>query len=198
MNKIYKLTNNVNSKVYIGQTWFSLKHRLAQHLCNKVKSKLTNAIEKHGKEAFHIELITVSHTQEVADYWEKYFIEKFDSIKHGYNIKDGGSRGKQSESTKQKISKKAMGHKRNLGRVASEQAKQNISNSLLGSKNPMFGKHISNEVKQRISDAHFGKARPIEVKKKISDSMKATSKSNKGKTWKVIDGKRVWLENKGK
>ena len=37
------------------------------------------AIDKYGKDSFRYELLTVAHTQEIADYWEIYFIEKNNS-----------------------------------------------------------------------------------------------------------------------
>lgn len=53
--------------------------------------KLKNAFAKYGKTNFTIELLTIAHTQDVSDYWEKFFINKFDSIGNGYNIRDGGN-----------------------------------------------------------------------------------------------------------
>lgn len=35
-------------------------------------------------------MLTICHTQEIANYWEKYFIHMFNSIKQGYNILEGG------------------------------------------------------------------------------------------------------------
>ena len=57
---IYKITNNINNKVYIGQTTRDLKIRWYQH-CYKTKAKnicnrIYNAIQKHGKENFEIKL----------------------------------------------------------------------------------------------------------------------------------------------
>ncbi len=52
--------------------------------------KLRRALKKYGSENFWIELLTICHTQEKSDYWETYFIHKFDSIKHGYNTLEGG------------------------------------------------------------------------------------------------------------
>jgi group I intron endonuclease len=76
--------------------------------------KIARAIAKYGKNNFSIHCLTVYHTQEIADYWETYFIDKFDSIKRGYNIlRNGFSRkGTQhSNDTKQQMSVSRRGEK---------------------------------------------------------------------------------------
>jgi hypothetical protein len=56
---------------------------------------------------FHIELLTFCHSQEIADYWEIFFIRKFDSVKNGYNILEFANNRKgtkHSIKTKRKMS----------------------------------------------------------------------------------------------
>jgi group I intron endonuclease len=105
MNLIYKIVNTENNKVYVGQTWQTLRKRLTEHkyAYKKTNSIISNAINKYGIDKFRIELLTVAHTQEIADYWECYFIERYNSIDSGYNIKYGGSHGKHTEETIEKI-----------------------------------------------------------------------------------------------
>lgn len=90
---IYVIRNKINDKVYVGQTWGKIKRRFVVH-CQKSTSnncvKLRRAIDKYGKENFSIELITTCYTQVVANFYEKYFIHQFDSIKSGYNVLEGG------------------------------------------------------------------------------------------------------------
>lgn len=62
MAYIYKITNIINGKVYIGQTSFSIEKRFKEHLqdSNKAhteKRPLYDAIRKYGKDKFIIELI---------------------------------------------------------------------------------------------------------------------------------------------
>lgn len=109
-----------------------------------------NSIVKNGAENFSIEIITFTHTQEVADFWEAYFIQKYDSIKNGYNIREGGSRGKATESTKRKMSISLT------GKIKSEAAKQKISKS-------MKGKVFSKETLEKISIAMTGKKQSKET-----------------------------------
>jgi group I intron endonuclease len=89
---IYKITNQINHDVYIGQTWKTVQQRFAEHKrpSNKSCIKLKNALNKYGRDNFVVELITVCSTQDTADYWERYFITKYDSINTGYNLRQGG------------------------------------------------------------------------------------------------------------
>lgn len=56
------------------------------------------------------------------------------------------------------------------------------------------GKIISDEAKKKMSESHKGKSRKpfsAETRKKMSEAMKGIHKS---KTWKLVNGKRVWIE----
>jgi group I intron endonuclease len=184
---IYKIINSQNNKIYIGQTWGVLKKRLKDHKYDtKSCVKLSRAFKKYKKENFSIVLITVCGTQETADYWEKYFIEYYNSIKNGYNIRGGGSRGKHSEQSKRKISNSRKGAKC----PHSIETKQKISVALKGNKNNAnnkgnLGKKLSEETKQKISETNKGMQLSEEQKEKLG-------KVFRGKTWKIINGKRVW------
>lgn len=142
---IYKIINNVNNKIYIGQTWQPLKKRFAVHLSSSGCIKLSNAINKYGKSNFTIHMILVTNTQSIADYWENFFIQKFDSINIGYNIKTGGSHGKMSEESKIKIS---LSH---LGKKLSEETKKKLSIAKIGNVNAL-GKKLSLITKQKMSN----------------------------------------------
>lgn len=92
---IYKITNKINNKIYIGQTIGSLKKRWWTH-CNE-KNKciiLKNAIKKYGKDNFTIEEIDGANSQSELNYKEWLFIHKSNSLwPNGYNIKKGGEQG---------------------------------------------------------------------------------------------------------
>lgn len=106
---IYCVKNNINDRVYIGQTWQSLDRRFYEHKNQKKCLKLFNAIQKYGADNFSIQPLVVCSTQEVADFWEDYFITKYDSVEKGYNIRYGGSRGKHTPEAKKKMSDAHMG-----------------------------------------------------------------------------------------
>lgn len=95
--KIYKVTNKVNGKVYIGKTKRSLGKRWAQH-CQDANSriacfKLQRAIKKHGAENFTIEQIDCAATKDEADAKEVYWIRFYNATETGYNTSPGGKAG---------------------------------------------------------------------------------------------------------
>ena len=91
---IYRITNKVNGKVYIGQTINSLKQRFHKHINSEGCKYLHNAILKHGKENFVIEEIE-RVSQDKLDEREIYWIKYYNSTdrKFGYNIYPGGNLG---------------------------------------------------------------------------------------------------------
>ena len=92
MAYIYKITNDINSKVYIGKTEFSIEKRFSEHCRDSIKRRteqrpLYYAMNKYGIEHFHIELIVETDDPEER---EKYWIKQFDSYHNGYNDTLGG------------------------------------------------------------------------------------------------------------
>jgi group I intron endonuclease len=99
LGKIYKITNNINGKVYIGQTVKSLKERFEKHCWRTTNNDLYHfnmaikkAIRKYGKENFTIELIEEVETSKL-DEREVYWISYYDSYNKGYNCTLGGQNG---------------------------------------------------------------------------------------------------------
>lgn len=91
---IYKITNRINGKVYIGQTIHTLEQRWKQHLKNArngVKTHLYSAIRKYGEENFEPEIICSADTKEELNLLETYYIQEYNSIDVGYNMVDGGN-----------------------------------------------------------------------------------------------------------
>jgi group I intron endonuclease len=184
MNKtvcsIYKIVNNTNGKVYVGQTWITVQARFRRHkYASSNCIKLTRAIKKYGEDSFSVELITFCGTQEVADYLESHFINKFYSIENGYNILVGGKTGsrkgiKHSQETRDKLSKSATGRRHSIG------TKETLSTL-------RKGVLLSAEHKSKLSEAKKGKKFTEEHKSKLLGN-------HKGMTWNIVDGKRVWME----
>ena len=108
MGEIY-LIRSPSHKTYIGQTIYDYISRWRDHCYDAFDPKkdhcvkLNRAIRKYGKESFHIALILKCETQEELNRNEVRYIRIFNSIKDGYNIKEGGKNGKHSEATKIKI-----------------------------------------------------------------------------------------------
>lgn len=91
---IYKITNRVNNKVYIGQTHFTVEHRWKQHIKNynieHRKQPLYKAFDKYGLDNFYIEPIEEIDSDQL-DEREMYWIAYYDSFKNGYNANIGGT-----------------------------------------------------------------------------------------------------------
>lgn len=92
MGYIYKITNDVNNKVYIGQTRRSIAERWSVHkyrFQNKKNCPLYRAMEKLGVEHFNIELIEECPNDKLIEH-EKYWIKQYNSYLDGYNGNIGG------------------------------------------------------------------------------------------------------------
>lgn len=184
---IYRISNDFDENVYVGQTWGTIKARFSRH-CMVGQSNcvhLIRAIQLHGKERFKIECLLVTHTQEMADHWERHFIERYDSIANGYNCREGGSRGKHNDESRRKLAEKATGRKHtpetlkkmsdsHLGQSpgnkgitgvvkASDETKAKQSAALKGRPSPMKGRNHSVETRAKMSAAHKGRKKSPEA-----------------------------------
>ena len=94
MGIIYKVTNQENGKIYIGQTIQTLNERKNKHYYKARQEEYTthfiNALRKYPEEVFTWEIIDEEETQEALDEKEKYWIAYYNSVEEGYNTKDGG------------------------------------------------------------------------------------------------------------
>lgn len=91
MGYIYKIYNDVNDNIYIGQTTISIPTRWSQHKQN-AKTRETHlylAMRKYGIDNFHIEKIEEVPDKQL-DEREKYWISYYNSYYDGYNSTLGG------------------------------------------------------------------------------------------------------------
>ena len=94
LGKIYLISNDVNNKLYVGQTIQTLNKRFNGHCCYSKSDRSVNmyikrAIHKYGKDKFHITLIEECPINLLNDR-EKYWIAFYDSYNNGYNLTKGG------------------------------------------------------------------------------------------------------------
>ena len=109
---IYKISNNINDKVYIGQTSKDdLLSRISTHKkCVKIEKRRTNQLYKdmyeYGFDNFIFEIIDRADCQDELDRLERYWIKYYNSTnpEFGYNSDSGGLKGgTKSKETRRKI-----------------------------------------------------------------------------------------------
>lgn len=94
MSFIYKISNTINSKLYIGKTSNSIEKRWKEHLRDSKKESLVirplyRAMKKYGTDVFKIELVEEVSESSV-NVREIYWINYYNSFKEGYNATLGG------------------------------------------------------------------------------------------------------------
>ena len=87
---IYKMTNKITGKVYIGQTVRELEERMQEHYRHDTII-VDKAIQKYGKDSFDVEIIDRADTIEELNQKEQFWIRHYDCITpKGYNQCFGG------------------------------------------------------------------------------------------------------------
>lgn len=157
---VYKATNILNNKMYIGQTTRP-ERRFAEHTWKGSRSKiLSAAIKKHGKENFEFKILCWCPDKSYADYVEQELIKAHDTRRVGYNICVGGEGFGSGEDHPC------------YGRKASDEERKIKAESKRGALNPMFGKENTPEQKAKIRESLLG--REITWGNKISAAKKGT------------------------
>ena len=160
---IYKTTNLITGKIYVGQK------RASTFDTNYYGSgvRITNLLNKFGKEDFEIELLEECQSEQELNEREIYWIKTLNATDRnvGYNLMDGGYKVRgthHSLETKKKISKSKTGKHPNRDYTnISQDTKNKISNTLKKyyetHDNPRKGVHLSDETKQKLRKANLGK-----------------------------------------
>ena len=171
---IYSITNIKNNKKYIGMSQ-EVKTRLHKHLWALRKGthdnkKLQNAFNKYGEESFKTEILETFETKNRMEglQKEKFYIDKYDSYKKGYNMSngfDGSTLYKWTEEQTSKMKNFMKGNSYGKGVKRTEEHKKIISKTHKGKNvsketrekfikelNPFYGKHHSEETLKKISD----------------------------------------------
>lgn len=92
MISIYKITNSLNNKSYIGLSG-NICQRMRQHIStanNGNVRKLYQALRKYGTSIFYVQIIGSYEARENARQQERLFIAKYNTYSHGYNQSPGG------------------------------------------------------------------------------------------------------------
>lgn len=195
---IYKITNTINNKIYIGETtkkdpiqrWYGHLRAINQ---GKGCPLLRTAIQKHGKENFTFEVIRECSTEERYDL-EKQMIAEYNSlVPNGYNAIEGGIGGgfkgkKHSEETKKKMSKATRDMHANMSSELKKEISRKISinNEKYKGNSRLISDELKEKLRQRIRNLRLGKKMSEETRAKISNSLKTMNPTLKEETRKKI------------
>lgn len=163
---VYKTTNLIDGKIYIG------KHSTRNIDDGYMGSglMLRRAIEKYGIENFSKEILrTFESSKDAFDYEQSIVTEKFLKEENTYNIKIGGNGGfdhinnENKQLYNEKMLKTISGwseeKRKEINKLKARPGEKNgmFDVHRCGSDSPMYGKSLSEETKQIISDMHKNK-----------------------------------------
>lgn len=201
---IYKTTNLVNGKQYIGRD----SHNNPNYLGSGNLLKL--AIRKYGKENFKKEVIDECMTFQDLVEREEYWLNYYDAGNNPlfYNLHNGGKGIRHTDEMKKQKSKRFTGEGNPFyGKTHTKETITRMIQSHSNINHPFYGKHLSDEHKKRISislsgenSPQFGKPIPYEIRKKISESNtgKVKSEETKQKLREINIGRKHTDETKSK
>ena len=169
---IYKWTHTETNRSYIGQSIQEPNRRRLEHISGSRSTKKTyhfhNALQKYGVDAFTWEIIAHASSIEELNLLEEKFINDYNSLEDGFNIRKGGNNKTHSCESKLRMSE--------AQKKAHERRRSNGGDTFVKNKKTS-GWKWSDEQKEKL--------KPVQEK---------LSKMTKNKTWKVMNGKRVWLD----
>lgn len=164
---IYKITNILDEKIYIGQT-VNYRKRRTSHLSSLKKGNhhnehLQRAFDKYGESTFEIELIKECTAEEL-DEMEKYYIKELDACNHdkGYNMMYGGQAYRNF--TKEVRRKMSIARK---GKKFSDEHRKNLSLAQKGKTISQASIDKSKATRKKLK-VHWGEKNPNAL---ISDSV---------------------------
>lgn len=168
-----KFENSINNKIYVGaSTNPELRYRKHLEASKTGDNHFYRAIRKYGINNFKFEIIECTKLENLFSR-EKYWIAKLDSYKNGYNSTVGGEGGntfakrtpEQMKITGNKISESLKGSRNgNRGQY-------------VGEKDAMYGKHLTDEHKRKMSAKLKGVPKSEEMRVNLSKATKGVPKN---------------------
>jgi len=193
---IYKATNLINNKSYIGCTKKTLEERKDGHFYqqNRLNSKFYKALREYGFDVFDWAILEETDSVNKMLNLEMYYIKKYNTFYDGYNSTHGGDDVSQTK-TKNAIFKWKKSHKKYRH---SNETRKKISNATIGRKpwctgltkytddrlkkmgekisKASKGRYVSEETKRKQSIAHIGYKFSDDIIKKRNKTRKANGK----------------------
>lgn len=218
---IYYITNKVNNKVYVGSS-VNLSRRKNKHFSElrcgvHTNIHLQRAFSKDGEANFTFEIAEEVPKDRLFEVENQYLTLAKALPFFYYNINhvaEGGRLGrKHSEESKQRMSKALTGKKRTeetkrkiseikLGTKHSEETKRKISKATAGSNNPFYGKHITEEHRQKLIKLRvdntiytFKNKSTNEIFTGMQNDFKKMYKLNNSHVVSLIKGRRTFHKN---
>ncbi len=162
---IYKITNKVNNKMYVGQSR-NIEQRLKDHklVCRERNVLLKRALKKYGVENFNYEIIEECELNKL-DEREIYWISK---LKPEYNLDSGGS-----GSPNHKVKPKTKEILKQKGKEFWENLDDEIKNKIITQnlKGPKIGHKVSKETREKLRQHNLGKKQSKETIEKRKQTM---------------------------
>ena len=181
MATIYKITNTINGKEYIGFTIHTIEERWRQHCwTNRGRNcPMQSAIRKYGKDMFtHQTLYENENDEWMLKVAESFFIQLYGTKKNGYNCTDGGEGTLGYAFTEEQKKNCSDGQKASpykglsfLGKKHTKEARDKISESAkkrIGGLNNFYNKTHTNETKKKMAKIRREKLNDPEFRKKLS------------------------------
>lgn len=186
---LYKKTHKDTGLKYLGKT-------IAKDPYSYPGSGVywTRHLETHGNNV-ETEILKECSSEEELKHWGQYYSKLWNIVesKEWANlIEEAGPGGYWSTQSKEKLSQTK---KKELAKLSPEEKSKRMRNSCSSPES------WTKERRNKISQALTGIKRSAETRKKISEANairttdpKKFGDANRGKTWKLINGKRVWME----
>ena len=154
---IYKITNKINGKCYIGKS-INIERRFKEHkyICSESNQTLKRAYKKYGRENFEFSILEECLEEEL-NKKEIYYIK---ILKPQYNRTSGGDGCAGhcvSEETKEILRKKG---KEQWNRLSKEEKQRIIKYNL---KKPQIGHLVSKETREKLRKCNLGKKQTQET-----------------------------------
>lgn len=197
MHFLYKITNKVNGKIYIGQT-NNLNRRWQAHKNAAIKNKpeqiIHHALIKYGLDNFEFDHLATCKTWENANEMETFLVKQENSLlPNGYNNTKGGFNAPKSEEFKQMMrdwhaslspeekERRAQIHRENIYKLFEEKGhpcvgrkwseEEHLKQAEIR-KSFDYEEIYNEEVRKRFSESHLGNKDSEETKQKKSESAK--------------------------
>ena len=152
---IYKITNNLNGKIYIGQTVVDITTRFNEHCRpSKCNTPIDRAFKKYGRNNFSVEVLAETDNIDTLNELEIHYIKYYNSTNAeiGYNICEGG--------------KGTMGYRHRP--ESCKKMSESRMGIFVGEQNPFYGKHHSDEQRAKWSKERKGRRLTDEWKQNLS------------------------------